>query len=167
VVQISNDTVAALNDQLQLFANSAATDYVWSPAFGLNDAYSATPIATITGDITYTVTATTSAGCKGEASVTIRMFEGPEIYVPNAFTPNGDGRNDFFKPFPVGIKQYSYFRIYNRWGQLVFATSGFNQGWDGKVGGREQPTGTYIWMVEGITKDNRKITKRGSITLIR
>jgi gliding motility-associated-like protein len=124
-------------------------------------------MVTVTGDISYTVLATTSAGCKGEASVNLKVYKGPEIYVPTAFTPNGDGRNDVFKPFPVGIKAYTYFRVYNRWGQLVYSTSDFNRGWDGKMNGKEQPTGTYVWMVEGITKENKKISKNGSVTLIR
>jgi hypothetical protein len=50
---------------------------------------------------------------------------------------------------------------------MIYSTSSFNQGWDGKIAGREQPTGTYVWMVEGITKDDRKITKKGTVTLIR
>jgi gliding motility-associated-like protein len=167
VVHISSDTAVALGDVLQLHASSVATDYTWSPPYGLDNANSPNPMATVTGDITYTVIATTSAGCKGEASVTIKVYEGPEIYVPTGFTPNGDGKNDLFIPFPVGIKQYTYFRVYNRWGQMIFSTTSFNQGWDGTIAGRPQPTGTYVWMIEGITKDNRKIAKKGTITLIR
>lgn len=167
VVKISKDTIVANGDVFQLFASSVATDYTWTPAFGLDDANKATPMVTVTGDITYTVVATTSAGCKGEASVTLRVFEGPEIYVPTAFTPNGDGKNDVFKPFPVGIKNYTYFRIYNRWGQEIFASADFNRGWDGTINGKQQPTGTYVWIVEGITKDNKKIVKRGTIIVVR
>jgi gliding motility-associated-like protein len=152
---------------LQLHAASVATDYLWSPAFGLDDPYSSNPLATVTSDVTYSVLATTSAGCKGEAKVTLRVYDGPEIYVPTAFTPNGDGKNDVFKPFPVGIKSYTYLRVFNRWGQLVFATTSFNQGWDGKINGKIQPSGTYVWMVEGITKNDKKITKQGTVTLIR
>ncbi|MGZ5287063.1 MAG: T9SS type B sorting domain-containing protein, partial [Flavisolibacter sp.] len=167
VVRISKDTVVANGDVFQLFANSVATDYAWIPAFGLDDASKATPVVTVTGDITYTVTATTSAGCKGEASVILKVFNGPEIYVPTAFTPNGDGKNDLFKPFPVGIKNYTYFRIYNRWGQEIYSTADFNRGWDGTISGKQQPTGTYVWIVEGITKENKKIVKRGTIILVR
>jgi gliding motility-associated-like protein len=167
VVQISRDTVVAYGDVFQLHASSVATDYLWSPGFGLDDVTKANPIVTVTGDITYTVTATTSAGCIGDASVTLKVYKGPEIYVPTAFTPNGDGKNDVFKPFPVGIKSYTYFRVYNRWGQLIFSTADFNRGWDGTIGGKQQPTGTYVWVVEGITKDDKIISKRGSVTLIR
>lgn len=166
-VQISRDTAVALGDVFQLHASSAATDYLWNPGYGLDDPTKANPMVTVTGDITYTVTASTSAGCKGSASVTLKVYQGPEIYLPTAFTPNGDGKNDILKPFPIGIKQITYFRVFNRWGQQVFATSEFNKGWDGKISGKDQPAGTYVWVVEGITKDNRKITQHGTTVLIR
>ena len=166
-VQISKDTVVAYGDVFQLHAASVATDYSWQPAAGLDDPAKPNPVVTVTGDILYTVTASTSAGCKGTASVQLKVYQGPEIYMPTAFTPNNDGKNDVFKPFPVGIKMYTYFRVFNRWGQLLYSTVDFNQGWDGKVNGKEQPSGTYVWIVEGITKDNKKITKRGTVVLIR
>jgi len=166
-VLISKDTVVAMGDIFQLHASSVATDYIWSPVFGLDDPTKPNPIATVTADVLYTVTAYTSAGCTGSASVQIKVYQGPEIYMATAFTPNNDGKNDIFKPFPVGIKKYNYFRVFNRWGQLVFSTTDFNLGWDGKMNGNEQPAGTYIWIVEGVTKDNKTITKRGTVVLIR
>jgi gliding motility-associated-like protein len=84
-----------------------------------------------------------------------------------AFSPNGDGKNETFIPFPVGIKQLNYFRVLNRWGQLIFSTKTLNQGWDGKIAGIEQPSGVYVWLVEGITNDNKIISKKGTVTLIR
>jgi gliding motility-associated-like protein len=167
VVKISRDTVVAYGDVFQLFATSEGTNYEWSPSFGLDDPYKATPNVTVTGDITYTVTVTTSAGCMGEASVTLKVFDGPEIYMPTAFTPNGDGKNDVFKPFPVGIKNYTYFRVFNRWGQMIFSTTDFNKGWDGTINGKPQPTGVYVWVIEGITKEDKKMAKKGTVTLIR
>jgi gliding motility-associated-like protein len=95
------------------------------------------------------------------------VSKGPDIYVPNGFTPNGDGKNDTFTPIPIGIKSYNYFRVFNRWGQIIFSTKKQNDGWDGKLGGKEQPAGAYVWMIEGITKDNRFITKKGTVILIR
>ncbi|MBL7710646.1 MAG: gliding motility-associated C-terminal domain-containing protein, partial [Chitinophagaceae bacterium] len=83
------------------------------------------------------------------------------------FTPNNDGKNDTFFPFPVGIKAIKYFRVFNRWGNMVFSTTRLNDGWDGTFSGKEQPSGVYVWMVEGVTKDDRPITKKGTIMLIR
>jgi gliding motility-associated-like protein len=115
----------------------------------------------------YKVTASTSAGCKGEGFVRVRVYKGPDIYVPTAFTPNNDRKNDKFTPVPVGIKQLNYFRVFNRWGQLMFSTTTLNDGWDGKYAGRDQSSGVFIWMVQGITKDDHVINKKGTVAMIR
>jgi gliding motility-associated-like protein len=167
ILQVTKDTIVALGDIVQLNTSAIAVSYLWSPATGLNDATIPNPVATISGEITYSLIATTALGCKGQASVTLKVYDGPEIYVPTGFTPDGDGKNDVFKPFPVGIKKYNYFRVFNRWGQLIFQTTEFNKGWDGKLNGKLQPTGTYVWMIEGISKKDTKITKRGTVTLIK
>jgi len=164
------DTTAHAGDQFQLLATSAGVSYTWIPAAGLSNPNIANPIVTVgaVGDeIIYQVIGVTDEGCKGEGYVKIRVYKGPEIYVPTGFTPNNDGKNDKFTPYPVGIKSYNYFRVFNRWGQLIFSTPRLHDGWDGKISGREQPAGVYVWMIEGITKDNKVITKKGTVTLIR
>ncbi len=164
------DTIGYPLDQFRLNATSAATNYTWTPTRGLSDPAVPNPIVTVGNigdDIVYKVTASTAAGCKGEGFVRIRVYTGPDIYVPTAFTPNGDGRNDKFYPFPVGIKSINYFRVFNRWGQQVFSSTQLNDGWDGKLGGAEQSSGTYVWMAQALTKDNKVITKKGIVTIIR
>ncbi|MBM3416986.1 MAG: gliding motility-associated C-terminal domain-containing protein [Bacteroidetes bacterium] len=91
----------------------------------------------------------------------------PALSISPAFTPNGDSRNDKFTPQPVGIKSYNYFRVFNRWGQVIFSTRALHQGWDGTIEGLPQPAGTYVWMIEGVTIENKLITKKGTVTLIR
>jgi gliding motility-associated-like protein len=113
------------------------------------------------------VVVSTIAGCKGEGYVKERVYKGPDIYVPTAFTPNNDGLNDKFFPFPVGVKKINYFRVYNRWGQLMFSTTKLLDGWDGRFGGIKQGSGVYVWMAQGVTKDDKVITKQGTVTLIR
>jgi gliding motility-associated-like protein len=161
------DTVVARGDVILLRANSPVNDYTWSPGFGLDNAAKQNPMATIDSDIEYLVTAYTGAGCKGTDTVKIKVYNGPEIYVPTAFTPNGDGRNEILMPFPVGIKELKFFRVYNRWGQPVFETKTLSHGWDGKLGGVIQPMATYVWVLEAVTKENKLIKKRGTTTLIR
>ncbi len=167
------DTIGYPGDQFQLLAvpnDPDATTFVWTPATRLSSSSIANPIVTVGDvgqDIQYRVIATTQAGCRGEGYVTVRVYKGPDIYVPTGFTPNNDGKNDKFTPFPVGMKSYNYFRVFNRWGQLVFTTTQLNYGWDGRSGGVEQPAGTYVWMIEGVTKDNRLITKKGTVVMIR
>jgi gliding motility-associated-like protein len=166
------DTVVYAGDQFSLLAVIPGTDtsYTWTPSIGLSDPNISTPVVTAlnTGDVmTYKVTATTSAGCQGEAYVTVKVYEGPDLYIPTAFTPNNDGKNDVFIPFPVGIKQLNYFRVFNRWGQQLYFTKTLNQGWDGTMNGVQQGSGVYIWMAEAITENGIIINKRGTITLIR
>ncbi len=170
VITSPADTVVAAGAQFQLQAISTGTIYTWTPAAGLSKTDIANPIVTAgaSGDVTlYHVSVSTSAGCQGDGYATVKVYKGPDIYVANAFTPNHDGKNDLFIPFPVGIKQLNYFRVFNRWGQMVYSTTTLLQGWDGKAKGIEQPTGVYMWMAEGITENGKKISKKGTVTLIR
>ncbi|MEO8404167.1 MAG: gliding motility-associated C-terminal domain-containing protein, partial [Chitinophagaceae bacterium] len=164
------DTVVYAGAQFKMHVSSVATDYVWSPVTGLSNPYIAEPVVTAPGvgeTVIYKVIASTSAGCQGEKFITVKVYEGPDIFVVTAFTPNGDGKNDNFIPFPVGIKQLNFFRVFNRWGQLMYSTTTLNQGWDGKLGGIEQQTGVYVWMVQGVTETGGIINKKGTVTLIR
>jgi gliding motility-associated-like protein len=173
IVTVSpHDSVVAEGEQVQLNATSIGTSYNWSNPSTLSNPNIPNPVASIPigsiGNIyTYTVTASTSAGCRGVASVTLKVYKGPDIYLPTGFTPNGDGKNDRFHPISVGIKKINYFRVFNRWGQMVFSGTTLNGGWDGKLGGIEQPGGVYIWIVQGVTTDDRVITKKGTMILIR
>jgi gliding motility-associated-like protein len=170
VITLPIDTIGYPGDNFQLQAISGGNIYNWTPVIGLSDPNIPNPVVTvgaIGNDVVYKVTASTVAGCKGEGFITIRVYKGPDIYVPTAFTPNNDGLNDKFFPFPVGIKKINYFKVYNRWGQLMFSTTRLYDGWDGKAGGIAQGTGVYVWMAQGITKDDKVITKKGTVTLIR
>jgi gliding motility-associated-like protein len=174
-VNAGHDTIVVANQVLQLNAtvnDPAANRFTWSPATGLSSTIIANPIATLNASmvdesITYIVRATNSIGCYGEDAVTVRVFKtGPDIFVPNAFTPNGDGHNDVIRPILVGIRQLNFFRIYNRWGQLVFQTSESEKGWDGKIGGQVQASNNYVYFVQAIDYTGRTITRKGSIALI-
>lgn len=176
------DTIGYPGDQFQLLVTTNDSDvihYNWTPQVGLSNPNGAVgagnldipdPVVTVGAigqDVQYQVIASTIAGCRGEGYITVKVYKGPDIYVPTGFSPNGDGKNDKFTPFPVGMKSYSYFRVFNRWGQLVFSTTKLNDGWDGRFGGVEQGSGVYVWMIEGLTKDNRLVTKKGTVMLIR
>jgi len=86
--------------------------------------------------------------------------------VPNAFTP-GSGTNNIFRPVCVGIVGLTYFRVYNRWGQLVYETTQIGDGWDGRIDGHLAETGAYVWLVQGKTYLGEVITHRGTMILIR
>ncbi|MCG2616412.1 gliding motility-associated C-terminal domain-containing protein [Terrimonas sp. NA20] len=165
------DTVVYAGAQFQYRISSIATSYSWTPATGLSNPNIANPVMTAPANdgatVQFRVEASTDAGCKGLGTATVRVYKGPDIYVANAFSPNNDGKNDVFLPIPVGIKELGYFRVFNRWGQLMFYSKTLREGWDGRFAGLEQPTGVYTWMIEATTQDGRKIAKKGTVTLIR
>ncbi|MBL7701222.1 MAG: choice-of-anchor L domain-containing protein [Ferruginibacter sp.] len=171
IVDAGRDTVLAVGQSLGLNANdinrAGFISWDWSPAYGLNNPQISTPIAVLDRDITYTVTARTAIGCVATDQIKIQVYKGPEIYVPNAFTPNRDSKNDILKAIPVGIRNFNYFRIYDRWGALVFSTTNPATGWDGRIKGTEQPTGTYVWMAEGIDYLGKIVRRKGSVIIIR
>jgi gliding motility-associated-like protein len=92
--------------------------------------------------------------------------QGNNIFVPNLFSPNGDGINDIEYVYGTAIAQLE-FRIYNQWGQLVFTSKDQRQGWDGTMSGQKQPVGVYVWIVKATMQDGTVITKKGNVTLMR
>jgi len=171
LIGIVRDTVVAINQPLQLNAtdanNSGFINYIWTPSTGLNDPFIPNPIAILDRDITYTIKAKTISDCEGAALVNVKVYQGPEIYVPTAFTPGGDGLNDLLKVTPVGMKEFHFFSIYNRWGERVFTTSDPRNGWDGNIKGIPQASNTYVWMVEAVDYKGNKVFRKGTVTLIR
>lgn len=173
VVNAGKDTAVIIGQTVPFGASVNTPDanrFSWLPATGLSDPRIADPVGSYSGsgDYRYVVTATTPAGCSGTDTILVKVFATqPDIFIPNAFTPNGDGRNDQLKPICVGISQLQYFRVYNRWGQLVFSTTSMSKGWDGMAGGLAQGPGTYIFTVQGVDFNGRLIAKKGSLVLLR
>ncbi len=170
IVSVGRDTAIAVGQPLQLNAvdvnNVGFSQYSWSPAYGLNNAIIYNPVTVLDKDVQYIITAATPFGCEGKDTINVKAYRGPEIYVPNAFTPNGDGKNDLLKAIPVGIQQFYYFRIYNRWGNLVFNTANAVTGWDGKVKGASSPSGTYTWIAEAKDYKGNILQRRGTVILL-
>lgn len=170
-----NDTFITASQPLQFniaVSDSLANQYNWSPGTGLNNTTIANPIADLFSmagkTITYTIRATTVDGCFGEDDIKVMVFTtAPDIFVPTAFSPNGDGLNDILRPVGVGIAQIHYFRIYNRWGQLVFSGTDAEKGWDGTVNGRIQTTGSFVYVAQGVDYTGKTILKKGIVTIVR
>ncbi len=164
------DTNIVIGQTLQLQATGAAK-YHWSPSTGMNNADIADPVVNLPGEvqrITYGVKGTTSEGCIGSDSVSVYQFKSlPQIFIPSAFTPDGDGINDILKPIVAGMKKFENFSIYNRLGQLLYTTPSIGQGWDGTYRGEKQPPGTYVFVATAIDYLDRHIIKRGTAVLIR
>lgn len=165
-----HDTTMGPGQSLQLQAsdisNSGFISFTWSPSLGLNDWGAQNPLAATTdNDVTYWVTAVTSEGCKAKDAIAIKISHSAEIYVPSAFAP--DGRNNLLHAIPFGIRDFKYFAIYNRYGQLVFKTNNPSEGWDGKYKGVPQNSAGFVWMAEGISFNGKIITKKGNVVLVR
>lgn len=175
LVSAGNDTAVVIGQPLQLKVvvnDPAANRFTWTPATGLNVTTIANPIAVLQKEsvpyIIYTVKAANADGCYGTDDIKVKVYlTAPDIFVPNAFSPNGDGRNDVIRPVCIGISKLVAFRLYNRWGQLVFSTSEINKGWDGTLGGKQQASATYVYVAQGIDYTGQSITKRGIVELVR
>jgi gliding motility-associated-like protein len=165
-----SDTAVVAGQSLQ-FNATGGESYTWSPPTALSNASTANPIGLYDGSfdsIRYVVTVRDAIGCSDEATVTVKIYKtAPRVFVPNAFTPNGDGRNDVLRPIAVGLTKMHYFRVYNRWGQLVFETTQNGRGWDGKIKGLPQGSETFAWIVSGEDFTGKKVFEKGTVTLIR
>lgn len=144
-----------------------AAFFSWSPTFGLSNPDRADPIASPQRDVWYHLKAFTPIGCYGVDSILVRYAKGPALYVPNAFSPNGDGINDRFHPISVGIADFHFFRVFDRWGRMVFESRDPNESWNGYVHGVPADLGTYIWEVEGLDLNGRLLDEKGSVVLLR
>lgn len=162
-----NDTIAPTGLPHQLLA-TGGVNYAWLPSGFLNNPFIANPLATIYADsILFTVIVRDEAGCIGYDTVKVRTYDGITYYVPNAFSPNGDLNNDIFRPIPVGVVTTEYFRVFNRYGQVMFETNQYLKGWDGTYKGVPQPVGNYVWVVKGKGRNGKVIEMKGNVVLVR
>lgn len=161
-----NDTMVIKNIPFQL-RGSGGTSFNWTPSTGLSDPAISNPTATLQDDIIYALEVVTAEGCRDTDTIKILVFKGSAVYVPTGFTPNNDGLNELLKPRYIGIIKLEYFRVYNRWGQLVFSTKDLNAGWDGKLAGQKQPTGTYVWMLKAEDLAGKIYQMKGTSTIIK
>ena len=125
-------------------------------------------VSEVNDKITYSVKVSTPEGCFAYDTMNVKVFRtAPDIFVADAFTPNNDGLNDVFRATPVGIKQFDYIKIFNRWGQIMFSSNTSESGWDGTFKGKEQASDTFVWMARGTDYLGRVIEKKGTLLLIR
>lgn len=122
-------------------------------------------------EINYTVklvVTNVALGCSDIATKTVTVFDHCNIDIPTAFTPNNDGLNDKFGPHNA-LKAENYeFKVYNRWGQLVFHSKNWKDRWDGTIKGSLQQPGVFVWMLSYTHRDSKQsVFKKGTVTLIR
>ena len=163
------DVISCSKEPLSLKADGGKT-YQWLPCTGLSDCTSPTPLVTPGMHDRYTVRVTDGNGCTDTASVLVRYLDpAKDVFIPNAFTPNGDGLNDTFKPLAnIGIPGPHEVQIINRFGSKVFASGNPLTGWDGTTQGKPAPTGNYSYLIR-IKGEGKCATKNitGTVMLIR
>ena len=136
--------------------------YVWSPDQYINDVTQLDPVVSPPADFTYILSAQSLPGCTNADSVNVKVVTG--IYVPTAFTPNGDGKNDRWEiPF-LDRSLGATVSVFNRWGNLIYKVSSETVSWDGSIDGIPQPAGIYAYIIT--FKNNNKVLK-GTVTLMR
>lgn len=115
------------------------------------------------------VTATATTGCSASDSVLVQVQGCPEneVFVPNAFTPNGDGNNDEFKPYSNILAEMNYLRVFDRWGIMVYEGTDINSGWSGDYKGEKAQPGVYVYVMQAQCANGFSIDKKGSFTLLR
>ena len=159
--------------QLQARQLGSNFDYVWDPSAGLNSISIYNPIFTNNQDQEYTINIVSDKGCNVTDTLLVKVNgSGPagvasDLFVPNAWTPNGDGVNDTLFPLTENVTKLNFFRVFNRWGQLMFETNVIGNGWDGVFNGKPMMMDTYTWTASAVGIDGKTFTRSGNAVLIR
>jgi len=149
------------------------TTYEWSPAGTLNCSDCESPVATPTGTTTYTITVSTNRGCKASADITLDLgCDKNQVFIPNTFTPNGDGVNDRFFISGKGITIIKQFSIYDRWGELLYEAENIpindpHYGWDGTYKGAKLKPDVYVYIITATCEAGDLLRFKGDISIVR
>lgn len=167
---VSTGTVLPLSS---VVTNGPVKVWEWKPGKDLSCNNCDLPYATIKNDITYSVRGVTEQGCVATDAIQIKTFcESAQVFIPNVFTPDGDGLNDLLMVRATGIRTVKSFRVFNRWGAVVFERSNFSpndrsNGWDGTIKGVKAAPDVYVYTCEVVCENNESYTYKGNITLIK
>lgn len=154
------------NFSYPLAARKLGATAMWSPATFLDNPASFEPVFNGSQDITYNIALRDSAGCAATDTQFVKVVDKIELYVPTAFTPNGDGLNDYLKPILFGMKELKYFKVFNRLGNLVFDINWNARGWDGNFKSARIDNQVMVWMAEAIGIDGKVYQRKGSVQVI-
>jgi gliding motility-associated-like protein len=162
-----------LHPLTSVITNGPIQNWLWLPTTNLSCANCPRPIAEVKKDITYAVVVTTPYGCSASDTVSIKTFcKDGQVFIPNAFTPDGDGINDKLMVRASGIVMVKYFRIFNRWGDLIFERDNFRPndqqyGWDGKVRGVVSGPEVFVYTCEVLCENGSSFTYKGNVSIIK
>ena len=168
VLVVGGDTTINIGETAEIYA-SGGIDYSWSPNVNGSIACPTCSITTVSPTLTtqYIVVASNSQYCKVQDTVTVIVdINCGDFFIPNVFSPNGDGLNDVINVHGRCITTFNL-QIFNRWGEKVFETSSLSESWDGTFRGQKMDTGVFIYKADGISIDGQEFKLKGNITLIR
>ncbi len=167
-VRAFGDTLLSLGQTAPVGVTGNATSYYWTPDNGsIACATCTNTVVQPTVTTKYMVTGSNSPYCKRKDSILVKVdFVCGDFFIPNVFSPNGDGLNDEVNIHGFCIATFNL-RIFNRWGELVFQTTDKTLGWDGTFRGKPMDTGVFVYSVDGITIENKPFSQKGNITLLR
>lgn len=141
---------------------------LWSPTIGLNNPTQFAPNVTLPADTqVYVLTVTDAFGCDAYDSVMVMVWKPEVITVPNAFSPNGDGQNDYFNIPALRYYTLVSFQVFNRWGELVYQSNTNQPGWDGRIAGSPAIPGVYMYLIQLESPTGQPIQRQGNVTLFR
>lgn len=166
VIYMEDSVTIYPGESYQISPQTNCSAFTWFPAAGLSSPYVSNPLVTTEFGTRYIVQASTEWGCTTIDTIIVNVDADGVLAIPNAFTP-GNGVNNEFKIIKRGLATLNYFRIFNRWGNLVFETKDIDKGWNGEYNGLPQPFGVYVYQVEAVTKSGKLFSKHGNVTLIR
>ena len=161
-VSAGSDKIIEKGDMVVLQGSGNGISYQWSPAVNIDNTVSPTPKVNPAEDIIYKLKVTSANNCIAYDEVAVKLL--PEVFVPNAFTPNNDGKNDKWIIPALTYYEDCIVQIFNRYGQKIYDSRGYSKPWDGSLNGTPLPTGNYIWQIQ--LKKGRKPLS-GSVVLIR
>jgi gliding motility-associated-like protein len=163
---LNNDTTLKYGQSIQLLVFGGYL-YSWSPVSTLTNPNIVNPVATPTHPTTYYVYGLAENGCRNIDSIRINIDYRDNLFVPSAFTPNGDGKNDVFRVANLTFQRLQEFRVFNRWGQEIFSTTDAKKGWDGTWKGVPQDMAAYQYLIKVAYPDGYIETYKGDVSLIR
>jgi gliding motility-associated-like protein len=174
-VNAGADQTINVGNQIQIVPTISqdVTSVEWTPSIGIVSQHYPSITVNPNESLEYTVRAKNEGGCVAEDKVSVYVLcNNANIFVPNTFSPNGDGANDIFYPRGSGVFKILNLKVFNRWGQIVFEKSNFNAndasaGWDGTLKGKQLPPDVFVYMLQVVCDNNSTLTFKGNIALIR
>lgn len=167
-VDAGADATIVSGTPYQLLATGSQGSYSWYPAEGLSCTDCQNPTAIPLAETSYTVTVTDSTGCEASDTVTLKTGCNAEsVFIPNAFSPDNNGHNDVLYVRSTGVIEVLYFRVFDRWGKIIFEANDISQGWDGTYNGQVMPPGVYLYTLKARCGLDEIFERQGNVTLIK